>query len=177
VADAAVRPQAHLVAITIANEWLNRPWPYEITPPNLPVPPFRGLGRDDRQRYFSVIAAARQTDATAPRLLLPLIFGADTTKLVAYGQAEAFNWNEFNDTWGGDERVDQTNFTPWGGVFVCSPRAWRTATIGGWNWRSRLSLSDALAPALDSNEELLEYLHDAGISSPNEASLNEVNLH
>jgi hypothetical protein len=187
LADQIVRPTAHQVALRLAAEWINRPWPYEITPPAVPVPPFRGIGPDERKRDYTVIAAARQTDATAPRLLLPTIFGTDNTLLVAYGQGETFNWMEFNSAYGGGERFDEvvvipeitrianrdTRFHD----FVGAPRGWRVDSLGGWNWRTRLSLSDALYDALQLNDELRGYLNDAGISDPPSGALDEINLH
>ena len=56
-------------------------------------------------RCFSLLAAARETDDNGPRLLLPAIFGLAGTKLVAYGQAETFNWMEYNAAYGGSERL------------------------------------------------------------------------
>ena len=52
IADSVIRPEAHNVALEIAAEYVNRPWPYEITPPTLPVPPTHGISRDDRQPLF-----------------------------------------------------------------------------------------------------------------------------
>ncbi len=187
IADQIVRPAAHQIALSLAAEWINRPWPYEITPPSQPVPPFRGISPADRMRDYSVIAAARQTDATAPRLLLTSYFGSDQNKIVAYGQGETFNWMEFNDNYGGNERYDVAvdipevtyllgNFARFTN-FVGSPRGWRVCTVGGWNWRARLSLADALYDALPLNDELRAYLQDAGISDPSRGALDEINLH
>ena len=127
IADSVIRPAAHNVALEIAKEWINRPWPYEIEPPTVPVPPARAASSDatTRQRYYSVLAAARETDAGGPRLMLANIFGTPTTKLVAYGQAETFNWMEYNASYGGSERFDQVVPTPWANnnaLFVGSPR-------------------------------------------------------
>jgi len=186
IADSIIRPEAHAAALRLAAEWVNRPWPYEITPPAVPVPPFRGIGPDERKSDYSLLAAARQTDASAPRLLLPAIFGADRGKLAAYGQGEAFNWMEFNAAYGGGERFDEVVPIPETAYyianqvyhpFVGAPRGWRVGSLGGWNWRSRLSLSDTLYDALGRNDELREYLHDAGINNPGSGALDEINLH
>jgi hypothetical protein len=188
IADAILRPTAHQVAMRLATEWVNRPWPYEITPPAVPVPPFRGINPDERRHDYTVLAAARQTDATAPHRLLPTIFGADSGQLAAYGQGETFNWMEFNASYGGGERFDEVvtipeivyrtgAFSTFHG-FVGAPRGWRVDSLGGWNWRTRLSLSDTLYDALGLNDELREYLQDAGINQPSSgAPLDEINLH
>ena len=71
---------------------------------------------------------------------------------------------EFNASYGGGERFDEVVFEPEVTyrtgrdtrfhAFVGSPRGWRVDSIGGWNWRARLSLSDALYEALQVNDEL-----------------------
>ncbi|HEY4330483.1 MAG TPA: pilus assembly protein TadG-related protein [Phycisphaerae bacterium] len=185
VADAIVRPVAHQIAQEIAAEWVNRPWPYEITPPDMPVPPVRGVMPDERKLQFSVLAAARQTDANAPKLLLTKIFGTDSGKIVAYAQAESFNWMEFNAEDGAQvydqvisvpELVYRVRTSRFSG-FVGSPRGWRVGSLAGWSWRARLSYSDALYEALEVNQDLNAYLNDAGISSPSRGALDEINLH
>ncbi len=182
IADSVIRPAAHNVSLAIAAEWINRPWPYEIDPPTVPVPPTHGIGCDDRQRYYSLLAAARETDTGGPQFLLPSIFGLPATKLIAYGQAETFNWMEYNPSYGGSERFDQVVPTPWANnnsnaLFIGSPRAWRVASLGGWNWRSRLSLADMLGAALQNNDDLQAYFHDAGITSTDGAAIDAKNVH
>ena len=140
----------------IVNEMLSRPWPYEMTPPDQQVPPTRGMGKIDRQNYFTIMAAAKSQDATTPRLLLPSIFGKGQT-LVAFAQAEAFNWMEYNDSYGGyaTEKFDEVSSNVFGSLLAC-PRAWRLSTVGGWNWQPRLSVSDAISKINtdgDANEE------------------------
>ncbi len=196
VADAILRPAAHQIAVDIANEWVNRPWGYEITPPPVAVPPSLGVLPFERKLEFTVMAAARQTDASAPHLILPAIFGGDSTPLVAYSQGEMFNWMEFNAT-DGAQPYDQVNTV--GEIsyrvgnytfnnFVGSPRGWRMASMGGWEWRSRLSLSDAMDPfthpvtgvsynMLQQNAELLQYFQDAGVTHGSSGALDELNLH
>jgi hypothetical protein len=178
IAYQIVAPTAQQAAELIAEEYVARPWPYEITPSMLPVPPVRGITREDRQQYFSVIAAARQTEATAPRLLASWLFNPDSTQLISYAQAETYNWMEFNSSYGGGDRFDQVTPFPWGeGQFVGAPRCWRVCTIGGWNWRSRLSLSDALGPALERNGELARCFQDAGVNTAAPEELDAINLH
>ncbi len=148
------------------------------------MPPFRGMGVNDRQQDFTVLAAARQTDQTAPRLLMGWLFGGDDTQLAAYAQAETFNWMEFNAQYGGTERFDEgvsipeVNLTSLGiHNFVGAPRGWRVGSIGGWNWRARLSLSDALYQATQTNDEFAQYLQSAGIQNFDQATINELNMH
>jgi hypothetical protein len=187
IADQIVRPTAHQMALRLATEWVNRPWPYEMTPPEVAVPPYRGISPAERKREYTVLAAARQTEASAPRLVLPTILGWDTTKLVAYGQAEAFNWMEFNGSYGGGERFDEVVSIPevtyrtgqyavFHG-FVGAPRGWRVDSVGGWEWRARLSLSDGLYEALMVNDEMRKYLEDGGVTNVSQGALDEVNLH
>jgi hypothetical protein len=182
-----IRPTARVIAQHVAEEWVNRPWPYEIEPPAVPVPPFRGINPLDRKRDYTVLAGARSLESTAPKLMLSKIFGANNAPLTAYAQAETFNWMEFNSAYGGKERFDEIvsvsevhyvnsqrySFTN----YVGSPRGWRVNSVGGWNWRTRLSLSDALYDGLQMNPELRQYLEDAGISNPSQGALDEVNLH
>jgi hypothetical protein len=181
VADAIIRPAAAAAAREIAAEWVSRPWPYEITPPETPADRGRGVGKADRQNDFSVVAAARETPASAPRLLLPRVFGGDGTKVVAYGQGEAFNWMEFNAAYGRDEVMDQVVPSPWGGgnvqAFVGSPRAWRVSTAGGWNWRSRLSVADMTGAAAQTDVDLQAYLRDGGVATLDSAAMDELNVH
>jgi hypothetical protein len=209
IAQQIMEPAASQIAVDVAREWLNRPWPYEITPPDGPVPPVRGIGPEERKILYSVVAASRQGESTAPRTILPTLFRTDESKLIAYAQAEMFSFSEFDPQFGGGARYDQVTrineivyrvgtarFT---GVFP-APRAWRVATIGGWQWRARLSLSDALVPfhdphprealsllydpsgrtdyaLFDQNSELRQYFNDAGIDNPNAGGLREINLH
>jgi hypothetical protein len=170
-----------VVSATIADEWVNRPWPYEIEPPKDSDPWPRGLGKEDRQQYFTVIAAARQADGSSARFLLPKIFGTPP-KLMAYAQAETFNWMEFHSSYGGTERFDQVSRIPysedsWASHLIPVPRCWRLSSRGGWSWQPRLSLSDALPKALELNPELETYLNDAGYSTSSPADLDAINLH
>ncbi len=189
VADAILRPAAQQIAAEVAAEWITRPWAYEIAPPVSPAPPFHGIASPDRLAYFTVLAAAEQTPATAPRLMLTKLLGTDSNSLVAYAQAEAYNWNEFNTSGGGNDRYDQVVNIPEvvyqvGGItgltysaFTGEPRGGRTASIGGWDWRSRLSLSDGLYPALQSNPDFNQMLQDAGMKEPDSGALDAINLH
>jgi hypothetical protein len=164
----------------ITTEFLNRPWPYEIAPPEGPNgarPTFVPLGipKSDRQDYFSSIAVA--TDQKSPGSLLQAIFG-QTDPLVAYAQGETFNWMEFNTTYGGSDQFDSPSYVPYYyfGAIAC-PRGWRTGTVGGWNWQPRLSLSDALPKALQLNPDLQDALEKAGITTTDEPTLAPINLH
>jgi len=188
IADGIIRPTAQTIAVEVANEWVNRPWAYEIAPPQDPVPPFRGVSPAERMREFTVVAGARQTDPSANHLLLTKFFG-NPGVIAAYAQAETFNWNEFNSGYGGGERIDQVADIPEivyyvGGrrgltytAFTGEPRQWRVDSIGGWNWRARLSVSDALYQALPLNDELRSYMSGAGVKPTDSGALNAINLH
>ena len=54
---------------------------------------------------------------------------------------------------------------------------WRLATVAGWSWQPRLSLSDALPKALENNPELQTWLNDAGYSTSDPTALDAINLH
>ncbi|HVX84533.1 MAG TPA: pilus assembly protein TadG-related protein [Phycisphaerae bacterium] len=178
IAREVIEEAADQAAPEIAAEMVSRPWPYEITPPNDVVPPSRGMGRDDRLSSFTVLAAARELPQTAAKPLLTTIFGASPTKLVAFAQAETFNWMEFNDSYGGSEQFDVVSPVPYdGGEFIACPRAWRLSTVGGWSWQSKLSLSDGLPDALQNNPDFAQYFNDAGITGTDPDALNQVMLH
>jgi len=151
----------------IVEQMMSRPWPYEKAPPDMPVPPSPGMGKADRQMHFSIFAAARSQDGTTPRLALPTIFGQGK-KLVAFAQAESFNWMEYNDGYGGyaTEKFDELSTNTFGSLLAC-PRAWRLSTAGGWNWQPRLSVSDAIMKmnADGLNPELTEYLSEADLKN------------
>ena len=95
------------IAEEVADEWVSRPWPYEITPPPQAVPPTYGLTTDDRQHYFTVLAAARTNDQSAPKPVLAKTFPASTTPMVAFAQSENFNWMEYNDNYGAGDAFDK----------------------------------------------------------------------
>jgi len=184
---AGLRSVAAAPAQRIANEWVSRPWPYEVAAPTEPPPPSKGLSKSDRQRYFTVVAAAREAEGTRPKEIMEWVFTSQSNKLTAVAQAEAFNWMEFNSGYGSAERFDQITNVPWSGRwarythFVGAPRSWRDATIGGWNWRSRLSLGDAVFDVIQENAgnspSLREYLNSAGLSTSDRTSFDEVLLH
>lgn len=183
IAQAIVRDVATRVAPLIAAEWVARPWPYEITPPEKAVPPARGIGKDDRQHYYTVLAAARTTSDSAPKPFLAAVF-TDSKNLVAYAQAEAFNWMEFSGSYGGADRYDEVSQLPsdrdwWGPHYIGVPRCWRLSTVGGWNWQSKLAMADALAPAMAVNQEFTGYFSDAGVTAGSAGSdvFTPVNLH
>jgi hypothetical protein len=176
IARAVIEEAAESAAPEIAAEMVSRPWPYEMTPPENPVPPSRGMSKPDRLTSFSVIAAAREREDTAAKPLLTMIFGKPPTKLVGVAQAETFNWMEFHASYGGNERFDVVSGDGYGEFLAC-PRAWRLSTVGGWSWQSKLSYVDGLGQALPDNAELGEYLRDAGVTGDDAEALDQVILH
>ena len=164
IAQGIVREVATRVAPVIAAEWIARPWPYEMETPDKPVPPTRGMTQSDRQHYFSLIAAARTSYDTNPKPLLATIYDGSPKKLIAYAQAESFNWMEFNASYGAGDRFDQVTSDIYGN-FIGSPHAWRLSTIGGWNWQPHLTLSDAVEECLPVNQEFGEFMGEAGVMS------------
>jgi len=178
-----VPPIAHQAAINIAREWLNRPWPYEITPTTEPVPPWRGLTKGDRQEFFTLLAAAKQSDGTTPRFLIPAIFQSPPT-LATYAQAETLNWNEYNTNYGGSERYDEVSVLPYQDTpgysvlrYVPVPRCWRLSTVGGWAWQPRLAISDAIGQTIQNNPEFQSYMNTAGITGGQQSDFDTVGLH
>jgi hypothetical protein len=171
----------------ISQEWVSRPWPYEIAPPGTAPSSATGLGRQDRQNFFTVVAAARETPQTSPRQIMQFVFKPHETKMVAVAQAEAFDWMEFNTGYGGADQYEQVVTVPWEGPwsryrhFVGAPRSWRDSTIGAWNYRSRLSLGDAVFQAAQDNAgnspSLRDMLNSAGISTSDKGSFDELQLH
>ena len=178
----AVQQGASQISTEVAAEWVARPWPYEITPPDQAPPKRQGLSMADRVSYFSWLAGA-QSQQPPPRVL-SAAFGKPRDPLVAYAQAEIFNWNEFSPRWGGLDQLDQvtrhvnqlsSNFN---GVMSGSPAFWRLSNTGGWNWQPRLGNADALSPALTKNPEFYGYFKSAGLTPDNDArSLRDINLH
>jgi hypothetical protein len=179
----------------VAKEWVNRPWPYEITPPQdnaYPAP--RGLLPAERKYFYSVIAAARPTETSTPRTMFPVIFGAPKKTMLAFAQAEMFNWMEFNGSWGGSEHYDEitmmespTYYIGMGGYqeVIPIPQAWRACSAGGWQNRPRLSLGDALMydetdeamNLFGKNDELRTYFDEAGMTVPSGGVVHAINLH
>ncbi|MGN6367688.1 MAG: Tad domain-containing protein [Phycisphaerae bacterium] len=168
-------PQQGYPVNAIVDQMMSRPWPYEKAPPDQPVPPSPGISKPDRINYFTILAAARSRDETTPRMLLPGIFGQGK-KLVAFAQAESFNWMEYNDYYGGyaTERFDEISTNTFRTLMAC-PRAWRLSTAGGWNWQPRLSISDGLNKlnGNGANPELAEFLSDVDLKNTD----NLVSIH
>ncbi len=160
----------------IVNEMLSRPWPYEKSPPVAQVPPAPGMGKMDRQKYFSLFAIVLTPDANAPKLLFPQLFGGNT-QLAAYAQAETFNWMEYNDNYGGyfTEKFDEVSLNTFDNPLAC-PRAWRLSTIGGWNWQPRMTFVDSLAQA-GNDPAIKADLAKVGITNLDPKSLSQINLH
>ena len=176
----AVNAVAAQVAPVLAAEWVSRPWPYEITPPDTRIPPSVGMTKADRQTYFTLITAARPTADNSPRFILPKLTQTKPPKLLTYAQAESFNWMEFNDAYGGRERFDEV--TPDGGGwsdarFIGAPLPWRLSTIGGWNWNSRLAVSDALSTSRVNNPELETFFSEGGVTNNDPQSIQTLTLH
>ncbi len=142
MANVVVARGADIISREVADEWITRQWPYEITPPNNPVPPTAGMGDSDRINYFTLLAAAKTNANSSPRLVMPRFFSSSNNTMVTYAQAETFNWMEFNAAYGAAERFDQVTDQGWN-VVSGSPSCWRLSTTGGWNWHPRLAVSDA----------------------------------
>ena len=175
-AFAAVNAVAAQVAPVLAAEWVSRPWPYEITPPDTRIPPSVGMTKADRQTYFTMITAARPSSDNVPRFILPKLTQAKAPELLAYAQAEAFNWMEFNDSYGGSERFDEVSSDP-NAFFIGCPLPWRLSTIGGWNWNSRLAVSDALSASIVNNRELETFFTEGGVTNNDPQSIQTLTLH
>jgi hypothetical protein len=134
-----------------------------------------GIPKADRQNFFSTVVVAE--DQKPPQSLLTSIFG-QSAPLVAYAQGEAFNWMEFNSSYGGNDQFDSPSNIPYYNFgLIGSPRGWRVCSDGGWSWQPRLSLSDNLPKALELNPELQDVLQKAGITTTDGATLDEINLH
>lgn len=175
-AFAAVNSVAAQVAPQIAAEWVSRPWPYEISPPDTRVPPGIGMTKADRQTYFSLTTAVRPSADNSPRLILPKLTGATVPQLLAYAQAESFNWMEFNAAYGGSERFDEVTADP-NAFFIGCPLAWRLCSIGGWNWNSKLAVADALSGSLTASPELSTFFQEGGVTGNDPQAIDTVTLH
>ena len=170
-ADAMARTVAAAGAVIIAQQaatrWINRTWPYEIRPPEQPVPPAAGLSDDERFAYFTVTAGAATTSEIEPRPTLPRILGVEPRAMAAYAQAENFNWMEYDGAYGGGDRYDRR----------MPPRPWRVSTPGGWNWQPRLAFSDALNLTVPAHVGLTELLREGGVESADPAAFDVLNRH
>jgi hypothetical protein len=95
---------------------------------------------------------------------------------LAYGQAESFNWMEFNAAYGGSERFDQVTSDP-NASFIGCPLPWRLSTVGGWNWNARLAVSDALSASLTNSPELQSFFQEGGVTSNDPQAIQTLTLH
>lgn len=176
IAYRVVMDTARQVAPIIANEWVSRPWPFELTPPEMAVPPSRGVSKQDRLDYYTLLAAARPTNVNSPRFILSGLLGLSNRSILAYAQAEMFNWMEYHDSYGGSERFDEVTPDPdsW---FVGSPNPWRLCTRGGWNWQPRLAGADGLSAAMDHNGDFEAFFRDSGVTSHDQGDIDVLTLH
>ena len=165
-ADIAAQGATQIAQIASA-EWVDREWPYEITPPENPVPPAAGLRIEDRHRYFTLAAAAKSNDQSAPKPVLTKMFDALRQPMVAGAQAETFNWMEYQGHYGAGDRYDQ-----W-----MPPRPWRLSTAGGWNWQPKLAFMDALSATLENNEEFRGYFNEGGVRNNDPDAINYIIMH
>ncbi len=160
----------------IAQEMVSRPWPYEKTPPTRPVPPAAGMSKSDRQQYFSIFAIYASGTNGSPKLMFPSMFD-QTEPIVAFAQGEAFNWMEYNDSYGGyyTEKFDEVSLNTFNSLMAC-PRAWRLSTVGGWNWQPRLSVADSLS-RVQPGSPVQEQLKEGGVTNVNPTSISTITLH
>jgi hypothetical protein len=176
IAENVARRGADQISREVAVEWVARLWPYEVTPPQVQTPPVRGMPDADRITDFTVVAAARTNAASNPSLLTTMLAPRHGRPMMAYAQAETFNWMEFNNSYGAAERFDQVTDEGFG-VVGGSPSCWRIGTTGGWNWQPRLAFADALTPALDSSSQLTTYFAQSGVLRSDPVALNMLNNH
>lgn len=158
---------AQRIAADVAPRWIARTWPYEIVPPETPVPPIPGLTDEVRWRHLTLLAAVQGTEDQHPKHFLPKLFTPPETAYVAWAQAESYNFHEFSDGYGGGDRYDQ-----W-----MPPRPWRVSTRGGWSWQPRLAFSDALGDAMYNSDEFRAMLSETGVSGNDDAALRELITH
>jgi hypothetical protein len=158
---------ATMIAEQAALEWITRTWPYEIAPPEQPVPPTPGLSVAERQAWFTVLVAGKTTDESQAKPFMGKIFAAPTAPMASYAQAESFNWMEFNGGYGASDRYDRR----------MPPQPWRVSTIGGWTWQPRLALSDALDQALQNNPQFRSYFEQSGVSGNDSAAIQNLVTH
>jgi hypothetical protein len=160
----------------IANEMMSRPWPYEKTPPDLPVPPTRGMNTQDRLRYFTHVQFSLNHETKGLSLLLPSIFGGNVP-IFTYAQGEAFNWMEYHDSYGSyfTEKFDEISLNTFNSLLAC-PRAWRLSTPGGMNWRARLSIADGAPTSAGDDDDAQEALQ-VGSFTMDETTFPTINMH
>jgi hypothetical protein len=158
---------ARMVAEQGADMWIGITWPYEINPPQIQVPPTLGLQDSDRHQYMTVLSAAVSRDTTNPKLTMTNLLNEYTVSPVAgYAQAEAFNWMEFNGSYGGGDRFDQ----------LWPPRPWRVSTFGGWSWQPKITYADRVGYYAEKDGRIRGILQRGGVPNPN-GSLDVLNKH
>jgi hypothetical protein len=166
-----------IVATDVAYEWVNRPWPYEITPPETASDEnSAGWLKKDRPKYFTFLVGATSTDANKARFTLANVLGTPDTTIATFAQAEVFTWMEYNNSYGGGDRYNRVSdygHNVWSG----SPAPWRLSTQGGWAWQPRLAVSDQLAPALQNNPDFQSQFESAGVPGVDETALKALIMH
>jgi hypothetical protein len=168
---------AAIVAQDVANEWVSRPWPYEITPPANPSDEnCAGWLNVDRPQFFTLMVGATNTAENRPVFALPKFMGQGPATLATFAQAEAFNWMEYHPAYGAGDRYDLvSNYGH--NVLSGSPAPWRLSTPGGWSWQPRLALSDQLPPSVNLNPDLHTQFEAGGVPGMDEAALKALILH
>lgn len=166
-----------IIATEGAAEWIERPWPYEISPQVDPaLPKSEGWRKTDRPKYFTVLAGATNTDANKMDFTLTGEMGKPPGTIATFAQAEAFNWMENHGGYG--NRDAYNNVTSYGhNVWSGSPAPWRIATVGGWNWQPRLAVGDQLAPALENNPQLSSQFKQGGVPGTDADAINKLIMH
>jgi hypothetical protein len=177
IARSVTAELAARIATDVSQEWIERPWPYEITPPEKSGDEnSSGWLNVDRPKYFTLLAGATNTAAIRPDYSLQSMMGEGPRTLALFAQAEAFNWMEYNATYGKGDSYNQV--TSYGhNVYGGSPTPWRLSTIGGWTWEGRLAVSDQLPPALELNPDFKAQFTEAGVPGIDAESLKSLIMH
>ena len=180
VADLIIRPAAHQIALEVAAEWINRPWVYEITPPDVAVPPVRGILGPERSRANlpssqpparptppPQVSSSPKSSAPTPNSSSPMprpkcSIGTNSTPMTGpspYDQPIEVPEIVY--------RRGFTDYTAYVGAARRGLGAW--ASVAGRNWLCPPFLLRLLYQQLQLNPELSKYFDDAGIISPHGA--------